>query len=231
MVSTRIDVKPGEHMLILGRTQSGKSIFGTNVARGIDVGSLVVYDPKRDPDAVLPNCAVVRSADEVVRRLPGRVVWQPSRQEQGRLMAAWDRICARLLDLAEHGYSSRVLVHELADLADAHKIGPAFRQVITQGGKIAGGRERGGGHVGGIFISQRPRNIPVIARSEMQHVVCFALENAEDREDVASMMEDRDRPAESRRAVASFALPNDFSWWYRGPERGLTLHDPVALPH
>jgi hypothetical protein len=231
MASTRIDVRQGEHMLVVGQTQSGKSVFATSVARGFESGSIVVLDPKRDPDAVLPNCAVVRDADAVLRHLPGRVIWQPRRQHLGRLIASWDRVCSRLLELAEHGYSSTIVVHELADIGDAHKIGPAFRQIITQGAKIAGGPERGGGSVTAILVTQRPVNIPVIARTEMAHVVCFALERADDRREIAGYLEDREDPEWSLNVVGSRALPKDHSWWYRGPEHRLTLHDPVALPH
>jgi hypothetical protein len=231
MDRTRIDLKPGEHCLIVGQTQSGKSIVATVFARGLDAGSVVVYDPKRDPDAVLPNCAVFRDASEVIRHLPGRVIWQPVRQPEAKLRASWDRICARLLDLAEHGFSSTVVVHELGDLADSHSVGPAFRQIITQGGKIAGGRERGGGHVGAILVTQRPTGIPVIARTEMRHIVLLALAGRADREYMAELMEDERDPAGSHDHVASFALPNDYSWLYRSPGHRLTLHDPVALPH
>jgi energy-coupling factor transporter ATP-binding protein EcfA2 len=230
-VTVRLEVRQGEHVLIVGQTQSGKSVIATTIARGFDVGSLVIFDPKSDPDAMVPNCASTRNISDVVRHLPGRICWRPARGQLGRLMADWDRVCSRLLDLAERGYSSTVVVHELADLGDAHRIGPAFRQVITQGAAIAGGPARGGGAVGAILVTQRPLNIPVIARTEMRHVICLALERADDREEIAGYMEDRDRPAWSREQVATFALANDHSWWYRGPDHRLTLHDPVALPH
>lgn len=231
MDRTRIDVNQGEHMLVVGQTQSGKSIFLTSVAHGFDVGSLVVVDSKSDPDSLLPNCAVVRDVADVLRHLPGRVVWRPRRQLIGRLMAEFDRVCARLLDLAERGYSSTIVVHELGDLGDAHHIGQSYRQVITQGAKIAGGPERGGGAVGALMASQRPLNIPVIAKTEIRHAVCFALERLEDRQEMAGYLEDRGDPRWSYEQVSTFALPNDHSWWYRGPEKRLELHDPVALPH
>jgi hypothetical protein len=227
---TQIWLRQGEHMLIVGQTQSGKSVVATTFARGFDAGSMVVYDPKRDPDAILPNCHVTRDYRDVIRHIPGRVVWQPKRMALALLRAQWDEICSRLLELAEAGYCSTVVEHELTDLADA-SIGPAHRQIITQGAKIAGGPERGGGSVGAILVTQRPRNIPVIARSEMRHVVCLVLNEREDREYVAGLMEDKADPAGSRAAVATIALPNDYSWWYRGPEHRLTLHHPVALPH
>jgi hypothetical protein len=230
---TRTDIwfRPGYHWLILGQTQSGKSVFATDLARGVDVGTLVIVDPKSDPDALVPNCAVARSADDVLRHLPGRVCWQPSRAELGNLAAGWDRICTRLLELAEGGYSSVVVVHELADLCSESRIGPAFRQLITQGAKIAGGSDLGGGHITGIFVSQRPRRIWYSAKTEARHVACFTLTNADDRAEAAAYMGDIDHPEWAKRYVAAFALPNDHSWWYASPEHRLTLHDPVALPH
>ena len=229
-MSDAIDYGPGEHCLILGQTQSGKSVIATTIAAGVDYGcSLVIVDSKGDPDAILPNCHLTRSASDVIRQLPGRVIWQPARTLGARQLAAdLDRICLRLLQLAERGRSAVLLIHELGDFADAHRYGSALRQVITQGGKIAGGAELGGGHVGGIFVSQRPVNIPVIARSEMRHVICLALESAEDRATAAAMMEDILFPIESRRAVASSSRPLDRTWWYRGPDHRLRQHAPVA---
>ena len=218
-------------MLVVGQTQSGKSIVATTFARGFDTGSVVAYDPKSDPDAVLPNCFVTRDAAEVVRHLPGRVIWQPRRQDQAKLRASWDRICGRLLDVAERGYSGTIVVHELYDLADAHSVGPAFRQVVTQGAKIAGGPDKGGGSVGAILVTQRPVNFPVAFRTEMSHIVCLSLAGKSDREYMAELMEDREDPEGSVTRVSRFALPHDYSWWYRSPEHRLTLHDPVALPH
>ena len=140
-------------------------------------------------------------------------------------------ICRRLLELAEAGHSSTVVVHELADLGDAHSIGPYFRQVVTEGAAVAGGRSRGGGHVTAIMVSQRPRNIPVIARSEARHVICLTLTNPEDRKIAAELLQDIEHPDWAARYVEAIALPKDHTWWHRGPEHRLTLHDPVALPH
>jgi hypothetical protein len=226
-----IEVHQGQHMLVVGATQSGKSVFTTGIARGFDVGSLVIIDPKSDPDALVPNCAVVRDVREVLAHLPGRVCWRPRRNLLGNMLRECDRVCTRLLELAEAGYSSTVVIHELGDLGDAHRIGPAFRQVITQGAQIAGGPAHGGGAVGALLVTQRPLNIPVCAKTEMSHVVCFALDRIEDRREIAGYLEDREDPEWSYNVVVARGLPRDHSWWYRGPEHRLTLHDPVALPH
>ncbi len=231
MDRTAINIRQGEHGLVVGQTQSGKSIWLTGTAAGFDVGTVVILDPKSDPDALLPNCAVVTSATDVIRHLPGRVCWRPRRRDLGHLQADWDRICIRRVELAEHGYSSTVVIHELADLGDAHHIGQGWRQVITQGAQIAGGPSRGGGAVGAWMATQRPKNIPVIARTEIRHAVLFALADSEDRAYMAGLMEDRDRPEWSRSVITSYPLPADHSWGYRGPEHRLTLHDPVALKH
>lgn len=231
MDRTLIEIHQGQHVLAVGKTQSGKSTWLTGIARSFDVGSLVILDPKSDPGALVPNCAVVRDLRDVLRHLPGRVCWRPHRALLGNMLGEWDRVCTRLLELAERGHSSTVVVHELADLGDGHRIGAGFRQIITQGAQIAGGPDAGGGAVGALMATQRPLNIPVSAKTEMSHVACFALDRIEDRREIAGYLEDELDPEWSYNVVVSRSLPRDRSWWYRGPEHRLTLHDPVALPH
>ncbi|HBV93716.1 MAG TPA: hypothetical protein VGE81_07635 [Candidatus Limnocylindrales bacterium] len=228
---TDIWLKPGQILLILGQTQSGKSVLATSAAASVESGTLVIVDPKGDPGALVPNCAVTTSALEVVRRLPGRVCWTPDREELGDLPGAWDRICSRLLKLAESGYSSVIVVHELGDLCTEARIGPAFRQLVTQGAQIAGGAGAGGGHITQIYVSQRPRHIWGDVKSNARHIVCMTLTNLDDREEAARLMNDIYEPEKARRLIVPFALPLDHSWWYLSPEYRLTLHTPVELPH
>lgn len=231
MQPTDVWLMPGQIMLILGQTQSGKSYLATHTASRVESGTLVIVDPKADPGAVPPNCGVTRSAGDVIRRLPGRVCWTPDREDLKNLPGAWDTICARLLRMAESGHSSVIVVHELEDLCSESRIGPAFRQLVKQGAQIAGGADAGGGHITQIYVAQRPRHIWGDVKSNARHIACLTLTNADDREEAASLMGDIEHPAWAHDWIAPFALPLDHSWWYLSPEHRLTLHTPVELPH
>jgi len=216
---------PGDKMMIVGQTQSGKSTLATAMARAFDVGSLAMYDPKNDPGAMVPNCARVYSAADAIRHLPGRVCWTPRRANSSGVMDGWDAICERLLRLAERGHSSMVVVHETADLGTPQTIGPAFRTLLQQGANLGGGRAS----ITAILASQRPLGIPKIVRTEVGHVACFTLTDPDDRDLMARLMGDIEHP-EWAESIRRTPLPLNRRWFYRGPRYRLELHEPIAMP-
>jgi hypothetical protein len=146
-------------------------------------------------------------------------VYQPSEAD---MAGAWERVCAKLLDLGERGHSSTIVVHELGDLASGPRMGPRFAALIRRGANLAGG-----GHISVVMVTQRPQGIPVLCRSEAQHVVAFTLTDQADRDVAASLLGDIEHPEWSD-VVRKRPLPLDRSWWYRGPAFRLELHEPVT---
>ena len=71
----QLELDAGHKILVVGQNGSGKSVLVTWIARSFD--RVVVYDPKDDPAAELPGAAVVRTAREAVRHLPGKVLYRP----------------------------------------------------------------------------------------------------------------------------------------------------------
>lgn len=200
-------LQPGQKVLIAGQNGSGKSVMATSLARAMD--RVLVYDPKGDPEAVIPNAAIVTTARDAVRALPGRVVYQPNALEAADGVAKFDEIARRLI---QAGGSCGVVVHELASLGTAYAIGPWHRALITQGRSL---------QITVVEVTQRPRNVPIVALSEAQHLVCFTLLNPDDRDVMAGYMGPPVRLA---------PLPLDHSWWYRGPDLRLHLHSAIAYP-
>lgn len=205
----------GTKVLIAGQNGSGKSVLATSIARGFD--RVLVYDPKEDPNAELPGAAIVTSARDAVRALPGRVIYRPTAAELERIEAKWEEVVRKIADDARAGRgSTAVVVHELADLCTAYAIGPAWRWVI------AAGRRYG---VTVVMVTQRPQGIPVLCRSEAQHVACFTLLAGADR----ALMEELMSGAGQGGPIARAPLPLDFTWWYRGPDLRLRLCQPVPV--
>lgn len=203
-----IRITPGDVVLIVGPRGSGKSTLATYLARGWD--RLVVYEPKGEPASWPPNSVVVRSPDEAVRALPGRVVYVPSRADQANLPAAWDRIMARLWDLGGH---HGVIVHETQDVAPSQGMGPAFSQVIRQG--------RYPRRIPVVLLTQRPAWISRLALSEPAHVFLFGLRNPDDLRTMAGVM---DAPAQQLRLPVT-----EHAFYYRGPTGAPRLMAPLRI--
>lgn len=204
-----IRLRAGDKVFIGGQNGSGKSVLASRLAAGYT--RVVVYDPKDDPAAAIPNAALVTTAREVVRRLPGRILYRPNAVEMRDPAEFIDEICRGLLASARRGDPpTSLVVHELGDLTTAYRIGPGLSEVIRKGRSLG---------VSAILVSQRPQGISVMARSEAQHVACFTLVDPGDRDAMAALMGPlvRDRP-----------LPLDHTWWYRGPDLLLRLMAPVS---
>lgn len=208
-------VAAGAKFLIVGQNGSGKSVLATSIARGFD--RVVVYDPKEDENAELPGAAIVSTARDVVRALPGRVIYRPTASELADIVVNWERIARKVADDARAGRgATAVVVHELADLCTAYAIGPAWRWVV------AAGRRYG---ITVVMDTQRPQGIPVLCRSEAQHVACFTLLSGADRALMEELMSGQGQSG----PVARAPLPLDFTWWYRGPDLQLRLCQPVRV--
>lgn len=223
-----IVVRAGQKVLVLGMNGSGKSWWAHDIAASW-TGSIVVLDTKGDDAAALvPNCTIVHTAEEAVKRIPGHVVYRPSLAEKSgpsvgglqRLWARWELVCRKVWSTAAADRRpTLVVVHELAEVCSAHKIGPAFRELITAG------RSYG---ITLVLVTQRPQHTAVVARSEAQHVVAFALPDHYAREEAARLLSDPERP-EYVALIRQRSLPLDHRWWYRGPDFRLRLHEPIAL--
>lgn len=160
---------------------------------------MLVYDSKDDDEAMIPNAAVARSADEAIRAIPGRVVYRPNRDElrsMQTIAAAFDRILDKILRTGgRHG----VLIHEIGDLADERVIGNVLSEIYRKGRSL---------YVPVIACTQRPVGIPRLAVETCDHAFVFWL------------MDDR-----AREACVPFAGPSaragatrDFSFLHRGPQ-------------
>jgi energy-coupling factor transporter ATP-binding protein EcfA2 len=201
-----IRLLPGQKVAIAGQNGCGKSVLATHLARSMD--RVLVYDPKWDPSADMPNAAVVTTAKEAIAALPGRVIYRPDPVESGQIVDRFDEIVRKII---RGGGRHGIVVHELGNLGTAFAMGDWHRAAITQGRSL---------QITMVELTQRPRHIPIVALSEAQHLVCFTLLNPDDRDVMAGYMGQALRPS---------ALPLDFSWWYRGPDLRLRLHSPLSL--
>jgi hypothetical protein len=167
-VSTSSPAKPSgirftDRVFIDGINGSGKSVLINHIAAGYRCQRLL-YDTK--DEFTVPGVAPVHS--------PEAIDWdQPvihliddggDLKETDRLFKTlWQRKVGR----SGHHYGLVVIVHELGDLcADQPGGTPQWVSVYIRKGRAHG--------LGLLAGSQRPRNIPRVARTESQHVISFA---------------------------------------------------------
>jgi hypothetical protein len=151
-----------DRVIIFGTSGSGKSELANHIATGPRCQRLL-YDTK--DEFTIPGVQPVYKPRDIRWDEPVIHLIDDSCEldDVGRLFQlCWDRKVGR----TGHAYGLVVIVHELGDLClDTPQKTP--RPVINY---LKKGRAHGLGLIG---ASQRPRNIPVSARTEVQHVFTF----------------------------------------------------------
>ncbi len=206
-MSVPIDFQAGHGMVIAGQNGAGKSVLATSIANRWD--RVLVYDPKRDPASLMPNAAVCYGVKAALAALPGRVVYRPRADEIHRIGELFDELVKKVMKLTAHA----IVVHELGDLAASDRELAPYTSACF--------RQRRSLRIPMILVTQRPMNIPRLALSESQHAVAFHLVDRQDRARMAEIMgpEIVERP-----------VPNDHSFWYRGPDLVLVRVAPITPP-
>ena len=197
-------IGPGEHVLIVGQNQSGKS----TLARALTAGyrNQVVIDPKHEE--TLARSVTVYSPGEFARTYPQRstrVVFRPDAgldrgEDVGQVMARVER----------YG-STAVVVHEAMFYATAGWILPPYRRL-----EVAGA----GRGISVWSLSQRPITLHNVLLSEAKHVLVFDLTLEPDRRKIAGIT--------GPGALERPGVP--FGFGYYGPTTGgLVRCDPLEL--
>lgn len=113
---------------MFGETQTGKSTLINAIARRWD--RALIYEPKGEPQILLPNTRVARSGDEAARALPGRVQYTPALAGGRDVAREFDIPARRVLAMRGHA----VVIHEGHDLSrGAEQIEPALGSLVYQG--------------------------------------------------------------------------------------------------
>lgn len=206
-MSFPIDFQPSHRMFIAGTNGSGKSVLATDIANRWD--RVLILDPKNDPGAIIPNAAVCYGFKAAKAALPGRVIYRPLPNENARLADLFDELCKIVFRATAHG----IVIHELGDLGRTDQdLGTWTATCFKQGRSL---------RIPMIACTQRPVNVPIMAKSEALHVACFSLMDGGDRREMAAYM---------GAPVAPASLPLDHSFWYRGPDLALVRVAPLPLP-
>lgn len=202
-------IRAGERMLIVGTTQTGKSTLATVIASAWE--RVLVFDPKLDPNAELPNAAIRYGVRAALRALPGRVVYRPTPAEHDDLPGHFDQLVRKVL---EGGGSCGIVLHETADAAPLPRSRRWLSIAIRQGARWK---------IPMIFATQRPRFMDVSVRSESVHVVLFSVEEYEDFVLMAKRL--------GVKPSALPPLPAPHAFYYRGPGMpGPVVMPPLELP-
>jgi len=194
-------------MFIAGMTGSGKSTLATEIARRWD--RVLIYDPKDDPNAWIPNAAVCYGVKAARAALPGRVLYRPLPSENSRVSQLFDELAKIVFRATAHA----IVIHEMGDLAETDRdvgtwLAACFRQ----------GRSR---RIPMIACTQRPVNVPYMSMSEANHFAAFTLLAPTDRKLLGGWM--------GPEVVAAPLPASEHRFWYRSPDLSLVRMPPLTL--
>lgn len=152
-----------DRVFVAGTNGSGKSILINHIASQFRC-QVLLYDTK--DEFTVPDVEAVHHPEQIDwdQRVIHLIDDGGDLKETDRLFhTAWERKAGR----SGHAYGLIVVVHELGDLcADQPGGTPQWVSVYIRKGRAHG--------LGLLAGSQRPRNIPRVARSEAHHVMSFA---------------------------------------------------------
>lgn len=193
-------------MLLIGKTQSGKSTLATYIAAGYRRG--LIFDPKHDPGAVPPAWPVRYGAGAALAQLPGRVVYRPLPHEQGDVRRHFDRLVRRIINT---GGAHVIVIHELRDLSPVTGSAPYLSAAYRQGASQ---------RIPMILCTQRPYGIDVSTVSEAEHFALFELQYPSDLTLVSRLF---------ALDPLALSLPKPPYWFHhRGPDGIVRLVRPIT---
>jgi hypothetical protein len=161
-----------EHVSIIGKTRSGKSVFGLHLLQKYyDAGWKIVIIDIAD---TWSHFATVKeqSTIEKPHLYAGSLSRTRSRAVEYYVPSGMhDPVLASLYIQALRERNIVLYHDEIVGIASASAPIPEMDRVLSQGRKK---------YCIGIFCSQRPKNIPRMILTQSQYICCFSLTDAED---------------------------------------------------
>jgi DNA helicase HerA-like ATPase len=163
-----------EHVFIAGGTGSGKTYLCEQYLNGFD--NVIVLDTKGffNWDSSIDLIPVFETLSELMEFKEGKAIYRPRfeelNQEYYNLFLEW--IYRRR--------NTVVVIDELMEVAPSPSTYPPYlKGILTRGRQL---------NVGCWCLTQRPKDIPIIAMSEATHFFIFRLNFPDDRERIAKII-------------------------------------------
>ncbi len=170
-----------ERTLIVGKNGTGKSELTYELEAAGNYRKSIYFDIKQDCNP-RPPFQVVRKGDDRWGWRARRIVYRPAPGSWWRTDAGWAAVLQRIFDTAGREYDAkkqRSREPVMVIIPEVLLFGTRSQRVI---GELASGARKL--QVGLIYETQRPRNIPVVLRSEAWRIYAFPLGYEEDEREV-----------------------------------------------
>jgi DNA helicase HerA-like ATPase len=169
-------IETSEHVFIAGMTGSGKTFLAEQYLNGFK--NVVVLDTKGffNWDSAEEEIPIYTTLEELIEKHQGdgkaiyRPIFQELNQEYYNMFLQW--IYRR--------QNTIVVIDELMEVAPSPRTYPEYlKGILTRGRQL---------NIGCWCLTQRPKDIPMIAMSEATHFFIFRLQLFEDRERIAKVI-------------------------------------------
>ncbi len=188
---SRTVIKPNEHVLIAGRTGSGKTYLARKYLAGYK--NVAVLDTKgtlRWPEVPEEDLAVVTRISELSGIEKPKIIYRPDWEEME------ETFYNAFFEWVYRRQNTIVWVDEVMAVAPGPlRIPEYYKAILTRGREL---------NVAAWSLTQRPSGIPLVCMSEATHFFVFDL----------NMEEDRDRLARITGCPQLLQKPGRYTFWY-----------------
>jgi DNA helicase HerA-like ATPase len=187
------EIKTDEHIFIAGMTGSGKTFLAEQYLNGFN--NVIVLDTKgffnweSSPDPI----PVFNYLADLTKFGEGKAIYRPDFTELN------EEFYNKFLQWIYLRRNTIVVIDELMEVAPNPRAYPLYlKGILTRGRQL---------NVACWCLTQRPKDIPMIAMSEATHFFIFRLQLAEDRERIAKIIGYTE-------VMENAGEVNDYLFWY-----------------
>jgi DNA helicase HerA-like ATPase len=193
------NIKQDEHVFIAGMTGSGKTFLAEQYLNGYK--NVIVLDTKGffNWDSATEEIPVFTNFDSLINFKEGKAIYRPDFTELN------EESYNKFLQWIYLRRNTIVVIDELMEVAPSPSRYPLYLKGILTRGRQLG--------IGCWCLTQRPKDIPIIAMSESTHFFIFRLNIAEDRERISKII-GYDEVQENAGEL------KDFVFWYFNAKEG-----------
>jgi len=203
----QISIAYNKRLLFIGKTRSGKSYLSRvlmNQFKKVKDLQIIIIDPKHE---------IKKFGDGSSLEKPKLVTeYQDKLKVQVFQTFEWLPSLDRMIDKVLKRGKAIVCFDELGGLATASHVPSGITRLWTQGG---------GKGVGAWSLIQFPKRVPLVIKSQSEHIFLFRINSKEDRKAILDFIPDE--------RIVPKPLPNRYFWHYEEGNDAAQKFKPIKI--